>query len=143
MKTLGIQINSGTAILVVLEQNQEGEIVQCRESTKFELEDSLKSEQVRHFKDQVDSTIDTINPDYIGIIARNKSGKSKMGVSPLSFKLEGIFQLYEKKDIEFIWPQTLTPFIRQNQIDTRPKFTYQTDAFNLAHFLLIKYNYGN
>lgn len=138
MKVLGIQIKSTEAILVVLKQDAAGTIVQTDECTRFEIVDIYDSGQVRRFRDQVNVALDTIKPNKVGICKRNANGKGKMAPSPASFKLEGIFQLYDKVQIEFVAPQTVQAFLKKNPCSTKPKNKYQQDAFDLAYLLIKK-----
>lgn len=136
MKTLGIQIKSTEAILVVLKQDAAGTIVQTDECTKFKIEDMYDSDQVRRFRDQVNVALNIIKPDKIGICKRNANGKGKMAPSPSSFKLEGIIQLYDKVPIVFVAPQTIQAFLKKRTRTINPENKYQQDAFDLAYLLL-------
>lgn len=138
MKALGVQIQSTEAILVILEKDKNGNIQQSSESTKFGIKDSESNDQIRQFRDQVNASLDNINADVIGILARNGRARGTMTPSPLSFKLEGIFQLYEKTDINLIWPQTLSAYYKKNPCPLTPEKKYQQDAFMLAYYLLKK-----
>lgn len=141
MKIIGIQIDADEAILVVLNKNAEGTITQTDECVRFNLADHTNSAQVRQFRDQVNSTFDLINPSIIGIKMRNAKAKGSAGVrppSPISFKLEGIIQLYTKCDIEFVWPQTITAFKKKHGNFPLSKNKYQQDAFDIAYYLLTK-----
>ncbi len=106
MKTIGIQIESTKAIMVVLEKDAAGNIMQTNESVKFGLDDPTKPNQVRQFRDQINAAFDSIGATRIGIVARNANGKGGRTPSPNSFKLEGIVQLYDKVDLEQVWKQT-------------------------------------
>ena len=135
MKVIGIQISSNEVILVVLTK-EDNEVVQSKESAKFKLDDHNDSKQVKQFRDQINVAFDTIKPDKIGILSRNAKAK-RMPPSPISFKLEGIIQLYEKTEIDFVWPQTLQAYFKKKEApETGPEMAYQKDAFNVAYFLL-------
>ena len=136
MKTLGIQLKASEAILVVLERDARGQVSQLKQSAKYRIDDQLNCEQVRQFRDQINVAFDSIKPDRIAVLARNASGRGPMAVSPSSFKLEGIIQLYEKKRIEFIWPQTVKAHIKKNAVGVTPFHQYQQDALELAAYLL-------
>jgi hypothetical protein len=136
MKTIGIQIKSYEAILVVLEQNEAGIIVQTNESSKFGIDDPSKPVQVRQFREQINSAFDSIDPRRIGIMARNAKATGLRAPSAMSFKLEGIIQLYEKNDIELVWPQSIAAFYKRNPRLLSPKHKYQQDAFDVAYYLL-------
>lgn len=137
MKALGIQIKTNEAILVILKE-KDGEITQTDECAKFEIADIYNSNHVRQFRDQINIALDTIKPNRVGIYKRNVNGKGKMAPSPASFKLEGIFQLYEKSDIEFVAPATIAAFLKKNPAPIKAKNKYQQDAFDLAYLLLKK-----
>jgi len=136
MKTIGIQIKSNEAILVVLEKNVDGIIIQTNESSKFGIDDPSKPSQVRQFRDQINSAFDSIAPSQIGVMARNARATGLRAPSAFSFKLEGIIQLYEKCDIELVWPQSTTAFFKKNPKMHTPKHKYQQDAFDVAFYLL-------
>ncbi len=136
MKVLGIQINSNEAILVVLNKDNQGAITQLSESTKFKIDDPTDSIQVRQFRDQVNTAFDSISPDNIGIMARNYKAKGIRAPSPMSFKLEGIMQLYEKYPISFVWPQSIAAFLKKNQPSMAPNKKLEEDAFNVAYYLI-------
>jgi len=138
MKVIGIEIKSTEAILVVLEKDRNGLIKQTGESTKFGIGESENNAQVRQFMQQVKASLDNINADMIGVLARNGKAKGVMMPSSFSFKLEGLFQLYEKRDVVFIWPQTVSAFLKKNDCPQSPDKKYQVGAFNLAFYLLNK-----
>jgi hypothetical protein len=59
-----------------------------------------------------------------------------MAPSPVSFKLEGIIQLYEKVEVEFVAPQTTKAFLKKNACPVLPFKKKQQDAFDVAYYLL-------
>ncbi len=136
MKVLGIQIKSNEAILVVLEQNDQGEVKQLAESTKFKLADHMNNVQVKQFRDQVNTAFDSIAPDKIGILVRNSKAKGRMSPSPVSFKLEGIIQLNDRYTISFVWPQSIASFLKKNELTLKPIKKFQEEAFGLAYYLI-------
>ncbi len=141
MKAIGIQIDADEAILVVLSKDANGTITQTDECVKFNIADHTISSQVQQFRDQVNSTFDLITPTIIGIKMRNAKAKERGNVrppSPISFKLEGIIQLYSKCNIDFVWPQTITAFKKKNGNFPLSKNKYQQDAFDIAYYLLTK-----
>ncbi len=136
MKTIGIQIKSREAILVVLEKDAVGNITQTIESAKFGIDDPTKPNQVRQFRDQINAAFDSIGATRIGIVARNANGKGDRAPSPISFKLEGIIQLYEKVDVEEIWKQTTIAYFKKNSKLGSAKNKYQEDAYDVAYYLM-------
>jgi len=136
MKTIGVQIKSTEAIMVVLEKDVNGNISQTSESTKFHIDDPTKPYQVKQFRDQINSTFDSIGASRIGIVARNANGKGNRAPSPISFKLEGIIQLYEKINIEIVWKQTTIAFFKKNLKTSNAKHKYQASAFDVSYYLM-------
>lgn len=136
MKTIGIQIKSAVAILVVLEKDATGNIMQTEESSKFKIDDPTNPNQVRQFRDQINAAFDLIGASRIGIVARNANGKGDRAPSPISFKLEGIIQLYDKVDIEQVWKQTTIAYFRKNEKTGSAKNRYQDDAYDVAYYLI-------
>jgi hypothetical protein len=136
MKAVGIDINSLEAVLVVLAKSSNGQVIQTNECIKFRINESESNVQVRQFLQQVNASLDTINPDVIAILARNGEAKGRMAPSPFSFKLEGLFQLYTRKDVELVWPQTLSAYFKKTPRTLTPDKKFQEDAFNMAYYLL-------
>lgn len=136
MKTIGIQIKSKEAIFVVLQKDVLGKITQTNESAKFVIDDPTQPKQIRQFRDQINAAFDSIGASRIGIVARNANGKGDRAPSPISFKLEGIIQLYEKNDLEQVWKQTTSAYFKKNVKSLSAKNKYQDDAFNVAYFLI-------
>jgi hypothetical protein len=111
------------------------------ESFKKHYSEKMGKPEVQQFRDQVNSTFDLIAPTVIGIKMRNAKAKERGKVrppSPISFKLEGIIQLYSKCNIDFVWPQTITAFKKKNGSFLASKNKYQQDAFDIAYYLLTK-----
>ena len=136
MKVIGIQIKSKEAILVVLEKDAAGNITQTKESGKFKIDEPDDPNQVKQFRDQINSEFDSIGASRIGIVARNANGKVERAPSPISFKLEGIIQLYEKVEVEIVWKQTIKACLKKKTKSITAKNKYQVDAFDLAFSLI-------
>lgn len=136
MKTIGIQIKSKEVILVVLSKDKDGNVSQLSTSTKFNIDDHMQQEQVKQFRDQINSFFDSVKADKIGILVRNPNAKGQMAPSPISFKLEGIVQLYDKNEIELIWKTTLNAYFKKNEKKIVPEKIYQAEAFELAYYLI-------
>ncbi len=139
MKVIGIQIEGNEVILVVLEKMDDSSIVQTDDCVRFDIADHSNASQVRQFRDQVNSTFKSIDASKIGVRARNANAKPSKTVrppSPVSFKLEGIIQLCDNVNIEFIWPQTITAYKKKNTITTTPKHKYQQEAYDVAYYLI-------
>lgn len=138
MKAIGIQIEGNEAILVVLIKDEHGIITQTNESVKLNLADHTDSVQVQQFRDQINCTFDSIKPAIVGIKARIAKAGGKLSPSPVSFKLEGIIQLYTKVSIDFVWSQTISAYKKKNDVFPPSKHKYQQDACDVAFYLLTK-----
>jgi len=136
MKAIGIQIKSKEAVLVVLEKDAAGNISQTNDSAKFGINDPTKPNQVKQFRDQINAAFDSIGASRIGVVARNANGKGQRAPSPVSFKLEGIIQLYDKIEVELVWKQTTNAYFKKNKKTSTPKNKYQEDAFDIAFYLI-------
>jgi hypothetical protein len=141
MKAIGIQIEANEIILVVLKKQTDGSIIQTDECIRVDVQDHTNSEQIKQFRDQIESSFRSIKADRIAIRMRNAkakaSEKSKVRPpSPVSFKLEGIIQLYDETKIEFVWPQTITAFLKKHPCSFKPKHKYQQEAFDVAFYLI-------
>jgi len=138
MKTIGIQIEGSTYIICVLEETSSG-IKLLGESKKLSLKDHLDCNEVKNLQQELFLTFDALQPDRIGYIARqHKVRRGQNPPSALSFKLEGLLQLYTKKDVEAIWPISVSSFLKKNPISGLSKYNYQEKATNLAYYLLKK-----
>lgn len=136
MKAIGIQLRSNEAIIVVLDQDESGSIFLTDESIKLKIDDHLKSEEIHQFRNQIFSLFDNLKPTSIGVIVRNSKGKGIHAPSPISFKLEGIIQLYDKLEIDFIWSTSIDAFLKKNPLTIKGKHNYQESALKLAYYLL-------
>jgi len=136
MKTIGIQIKSNEIILVVLLKDENGSITQTKESSKFKVDDHNQQEQIKQFRNQVNSFFDSVGADKIAIVARNAKGKGLMSPSPVSFKLEGVIQLYEKTQIELVSKKTIDAYLKKNEKEITAEKILQNDSFDLAYYLI-------
>lgn len=134
MKTIGIEIDKSKVILYAIEADG-GNIVNLTGDFKsLTLKNDADNGQVVNLKETVHSFFDDINPDIIAIIARQTKGRFKS--SPISFKLEGLLQIYEKTEIEFIPPQTLTAYYKKHPFPIVVQHNYQENAAKLANYLI-------
>jgi len=102
--------------------------------TKLGIENDENCKEIRSFFETIRVHFDLIMPDRIGIIKRNKIGKFAGGA--VSFKIEGLIQLYEKKNIILVSPHTLRSFQRKEKCQINPMYKYQGNAYLLALYLL-------
>ena len=142
MRTIGIEIKGREVRIVVLENNEEG-IVDITGSYKpLKLEEDEITENVILFRNTLHATFDSFNPDAIVIRWRNPkpakgfNDENNFGSSPISFKIEGLIQTYESSKIAIIKPQTVTAFLKRNELPIHAKYGYQTEALKMAYYFI-------
>lgn len=134
MIVCGIEIKASKAIFIILKKRN-GDIQDITgEFRKLELENDENCNQVRSFSKTIKSLFDNLNPKRIGIIKRNKSGPFSGGA--ISFKIEGLIQIYEKNNVELISPHTLRKFQKEKSPVITPQCKYQKNSCILAQYLL-------
>lgn len=133
MVTCGIDIASSSAYFVVLEKA--GGVINdiTGKFTKLNIKNDENCKEIRSFAETIKTHFDSIKPDRIGIVKRNKGGPFPGGA--VSFKIEGLIQLYEKKNIILVSPVTLRCFEKRYQCRP-PTYKYQEMSNLLALFLL-------
>jgi len=130
----GIQIAGSEAIFTILKKRN-GDIQDITGNfRKLELANDENCNEVRSFSNTIKSHFDNLNPKRIGIIKRNKSGKFSGGA--VSFKIEGLIQIYEKNNVELISPHTLRKFQKEKSPVITPQCKYQENSCILAQYLL-------
>lgn len=134
MKVLGISLEGSTAIFSGLEKADAGIFEISDKLKKVQLKDHLDSKEVQSIYETIHSFLERNEFDEIAIIKRGTKGT--FAASPISFKIEGLIQLYEQKDVEFIAPPTLRAFYKKNENSFTPKYAYQKAANDLAFYLL-------
>tara|TARA_R110002096_G_scaffold428319_2_gene639830 strand:+ start:5094 stop:5507 length:414 start_codon:yes stop_codon:yes gene_type:complete len=134
MKTVGIQIDGNKMTIGVIEKYDDGNMELSELSRRLELLNHLDNTEVRNFKDELYSALDIIGATRIAYVARNPKGQKS--ASPLSFKLEGILQLYPGLEVESFWPATTSAFYKKNNYKDLKKYKYQDKALRLATYLI-------
>jgi hypothetical protein len=135
MKVIGIDIDKTKAIFFALEKDADGNIRNLTTDFKYViLIDDTDNSKVRAFQSTVHTFFKTIHPDRIAILKRQTKGRFKS--APLSFKIEGLIQCYEKTDIEFFPPITISTYFKKNDFNFKPEHSYQEAAAKLAYFLV-------
>ena len=135
MKVIGIDIDKTKAIFYALEKNADGKIINLTGDFMYViLTNDTDNPSVRAFQITVHSFFDSIRPDRIAILKRQTKGRFKS--SPLSFKIEGLIQCYEKVETEFLPPITISTYFKKNDFNLQPEHNYQEMAAKLAYFLV-------
>ena len=134
MKVIGIVIDKTKAIFYALEEDVNGNIIDLTGDFRYlALSNDLDNSKVREFQSTVYSFFNVINPDRIAILKRQTKGRFKS--APLSFKVEGLIQCYEKLEIEFFPPITISTYFKKNNFNLQLEHNYQETAAKLAYFL--------
>lgn len=138
MKILGIEISGREVRIIALEKKGDEIINYTNDYKPVKLEDDEVSFNVGLFKNTLHSTFDSFAPDSIVIKYRNPNGKGQQAPSPISFKIEGIIQLYDKAEIVFTKPQTISAFYKKNNLPMTCQYGYQNEALKIAFHYLTK-----
>jgi hypothetical protein len=133
MKTCGIEIDKNEVIFICLEKYDDGNIEITHDLKKLTLLNDEDPLQIWGFFDLIKSHLDSINPDKVALI---KLSKGKFSASSVSYKIEGILQLYREKQIKLIAQTTLTAHYKKNGIPLIAKYKYQESALKLAYYLM-------
>ena len=134
MKALGISLEGSTAIFSGLEKTESGIFDISDKLKKIQLKDHLDSKEVQSLNETIHFFLERNDFDEIAIIKRGTKGT--FAASPISFKIEGLIQMYKSKDVEFIAPATLRAFYKKNENTFNPKYAYQKASNDLAFYLL-------
>ena len=134
MISCGIEINGKQAIFTFLMKEDNNIKNITGGLTKLAISDDENCKEIRSFFETVSNFFNEKNPDRIGIIQRNKSGP--FSASTISFKIEGLIQLYQCKNARFIHPLTLKKFLKDKKPAINTKYKYQENSYLLALYLL-------
>jgi len=136
MIVIGIEIDKTKAIFYALELDAAGNTLHLPGGFKsLSLNNDTDNSSVRAFQSAVHYYFDEINPHRIAILKRQTKGRFKS--SPLSFKIEGLIQCYEKVDIEFVQPMAVLNYFKKHDFELHPEFEYQEPAAKLASYILL------
>ena len=136
MKVIGVDIDKTKAIFYALEKEASGNIINLTGDFKYvTLNNDTDNSRVREFQSSIHSFFNEINPDRIAILKRQTKGRFKS--APLSFKVEGLIQCYEKLEIEFLSPITISTYFKKYNFNLQLEHNYQEMAAKLAYFLFI------
>lgn len=133
MKILGVEIKGRNVRLCLLELNV-GDISDITGSYKpISLDGDEIAENVVLFRNTIFAVFDHFQPNNIIIKQRNHKVQGKLAPSPISFKIEGIIQLYSNSAISFVSPNTIAAFFKKNECSLNPSFGYQEEALKVAY----------
>jgi len=135
MRVIGIEIEKKRAICFALEQDKHGTYINLTEKFRYlEIKEDQDNGEIKNFKSSINTFFDSINPDAIAIISRQTKGR--FSSSTYSFKLEGLIQCYERVDVEFVSPRTLSAYYKKKLLSVPFENIYQENAVKLAYYLL-------
>ena len=100
----------------------------------LKLNDDRDNNEVRNFQSLIFTHFDNINPNKIAILTRQTKGK--FSSSAISFKIETLIQCYNKVNVEFVSPQAVNSFYKNNAFDIEISHNYQEKAAKLSNLLL-------
>jgi hypothetical protein len=140
MKVIGIDIAGRDVRIIALEEQEDRSITNYTGKYKpIRLEDDDNAANVILFKATLFATIQSFSPEVIIINYRDSNASGKYSPSSISFKIEGLIQLYDNASICFTKPQTLAAFYKRNNLEITTEYVYQKDALRLAyHYLKTK-----
>lgn len=135
MKVLGISLEANKALFCALVMNANGTCVEILTALKkLELKNHLDATEVRSFQAEIHTFLGNESFDKIGILTRGTKGR--FAASPISFKIEGLIQVFPDIHIDFLAPATLRAYLKKNINPLVAKYNYQKDACDLAFYLV-------
>ncbi|HBG24835.1 MAG: hypothetical protein A2X17_02380 [Bacteroidetes bacterium GWF2_41_61] len=135
MRVIGVEIEKKRAICFALEQDSQGSYINLTGNFSYlQIKEDQDNGEIKKFQSAIHTFFDSINPDVIAIISRQPKGRYSS--STFSFKLEGLIQCYDKVDIEFVSPRTLSAYYKKNPLSVPFDNNYQENAVKLANYLL-------
>jgi hypothetical protein len=135
MKVIGIEIDKKRAVCFALERDSHGNYINLTGKFRyFEIREDKDNREIKNFQSTIYTFFNSIHPDVIAIISRQTKGR--FSSSTYSFKLEGIIQCYDRVDVEFVSPRTLSSFYKKNSLSIPFDNNYQESAVKLANYLL-------
>jgi hypothetical protein len=134
MKVIGIEIDGGRVNFIALDSSS-GHILEAWSVPKsVELTDDKDFDQLRTFKELLHSVFNAFSPDAIGIYSKSASGKHSAG--PITYKVEGLIQLYEGQRMQFVHHKSIAALKNRKHYEVKCKFAYQKQAADVAYYLI-------
>lgn len=135
MKVIAIEIKSSKVLIYAIEQLDDGSLSNITGDFKsIKINDEYDNFEIREFQSTIHSFFDTLNPKKLAIIKRLSKGM--FAASPVSSKLEGLIQCYQKCEVQFVSPLTLKAFYKKNEFKIELLNKYQTNVAKLAQYLI-------
>lgn len=135
MRVIGIELGKKRAICFALERDSHGTYINLTGNFSYlEIKEDQNNEEIKNFQSAIHTFFNSINPNAIAIISRQTKGR--FSSSTYSFKLEGLIQCYDRVDVEFVSPRTLSAYYKKNPLSVAFENNYQENAVKLANYLL-------
>lgn len=135
MRVIGIEIDKKRAVCFALEQDSQGTVINLTGEFRYlEIREDQDSREIKIFQSALHAFFNSINPDAIAIVTRQTKGR--FASSTFSFKIEGLIQVYDRVDVEFVSPRTLSAYYKNNTLSVPFDNNYQENAAKLANYLL-------
>lgn len=135
MRVIGIEIDKKRVICFALEQDSLGTYINLTGNFKYlDIHDDQDSGEIKNFQSTIHTFFNSIRPDVVAIVSRQTKGR--FSSSTYSFKLEGLIQCYDKVDVEFVSPRTLSAYYKKNDLSVPFDNNYQENAVKLANYIL-------
>ncbi len=129
----GIEIAARRAIFVAL-GTEGGQVVdRTGRQRPLTIGDDEDPAEVLRFRQASQAILEGWRPDRVGILQRKKIGT--FASSGLTFKMEGLIQLYPHRPIAIVPAQALRAFAKEQQTAVTPRYAYQKNAYLLACYL--------
>jgi hypothetical protein len=130
----GIEIAARRAIFVFLRLQGQEILDVTGKRTRITIKNEDDPGEIRRFYQAGHTLFEQMQPDRIAVIQRKTRGHFASG--GITFKLEGLLQLYPRTDVTIVPPAALRRFAKDHRPVLTPRFSYQKNAYLMARYLL-------
>ncbi len=128
--------SEASVVLVDVADGSQLKVVETS-SRKIDLENDESQEHVKAFRDTFQTFLRGNSVDVAVIRKRRSSGTH--AASGISFKLEGLIQMNDVCEVQFIAPQTVSSVLKKHPIEIPAGLKkYQHDAFRTAAVFVVR-----
>ncbi len=128
MKICGVELSGIEATLAVVNVTKTATKFVKTDNFLFTLDKDEKIDNVKKFYDSIKNFIKENKVTHLAIKKRNKKGQYAGGA--ITFKMEGLFQMVDKVEVELLAPQSISATNKKNNfkidkdMDTLQKTAY-------------------
>lgn len=131
MRVCGVDLRSNSAIVVVLDGDKDSYQLVNTGTSKIELNDPDNQTEIRNFFTSIKAYVQNNNIEKI--VIKKRQAKGKFAGGPVSFKIEGLFQLLDSAIVILVSPPSIAAKMKKENPDLPSGlFAYQTEAFKVA-----------